>query len=139
MDQTPDFFQLDVRTMTDQLADEPGYYDFRATALAHPQFITLLVEELQALRYMHSRATPVTVYFVQQGPDGPIKIGASRNFAKRLKTLNTSSHVPLTVLGVTAGGYELEAALHRELREHQMSGEWFQPTPEVLSAVRRYA
>jgi hypothetical protein len=121
-----------IREMTDAMAKKPGYYDWRQQAYDNPDYVQLLLEEMQGLRYA---ATKARVYFVQQGAGGPIKIGATRNFDKRLRTLNTGSHVPLTVLGVVAGGYELERSLRAELADDRLFGEWFKPTDRVLAAL----
>jgi hypothetical protein len=44
------------------------------------------------------------IYFIRHGLDGPIKIGRARDVARRLKTLQTASPVPLLLLGVIPGG-----------------------------------
>lgn len=131
----------DVEAMTDTWAGEAGYYQWRLTTLAHPNFLRLFLEEQKSLQYvsdhMRRKATPALVYFVQQGDDGPIKIGASRNFDKRLRTLRTHSPVELNVLGTFPGGFDLERELHHELMDHQLEGEWFSPNDEVLAAFTR--
>ncbi|WP_171898770.1 GIY-YIG nuclease family protein [Curtobacterium sp. UCD-KPL2560] len=133
----------DVEAMTDTWAGESGYYQWRLTTLAHPNFLRLFVEEQRSIRYatahMARKATPAVVYFVQQGDNGPIKIGASRSFTKRLKTLRTNSPVELHVLGTFPGGFDAERDLHHELADHRLEGEWFAPSPPVLSALRRLA
>lgn len=135
-------FGLDLRTITDHYAGEVGYYDFKQTALAHPNFLKLLLEEMKtddAVRaHFRRKSGEVAVYFIQQETDGPIKIGASRNVEARVKTLRTGSHVALNLLGVTAGGFDLERALHHELSDFQLEGEWFSPTPEVFAAINRH-
>ncbi len=130
-----------VEAMTDTWAGEAGYYRWRQTTLAHPNFLRLFIEEQKSLQYDadHTRRklAPAVVYFVQQGNDGPIKIGASRNFDKRLKKLRTHSPVGIRVLGTFPGGFEAERDLHHELAAHQLEGEWFSPTTEVLAALTR--
>lgn len=132
----------DVKTMTDEWAGEPGYYDWRQVAYAHPRFLGLLIEEVrvnkQVADHLERKRVPAVVYFVQQGVGGPIKVGASRNFEKRLKTLNTNSHVRMAVLATTPGGFELERDIHHELNAHRLEGEWFAPHPDVLAVVSRY-
>lgn len=131
----------DVEALTDTWAGESGYYQWRLMTLAHPNFLRLFAEEQQSAEYasehMRRKATPAVVYFVQQGNDGPIKIGASRNFDKRLRTLRTHSAVELNVLGVFPGGFGLERDLHHELMGDQLEGEWFSPTTQVLGAAMR--
>jgi hypothetical protein len=52
------------------------------------------------------------IYFVQQGTDGPIKIGVSTDPEQRLRTLQSSSPQPLTLLAFMPGGVESERDLH---------------------------
>ena len=135
-------YGIDIRAVTDHYAGEEGYYDWRETARQHPRFLQLLIEELRSEKkireYMGHKQTPAFVYFIQQGADGPIKIGATRSIEKRIKTPQTGSHVALSVLAVVPGGFELERDLHHELMEHQLEGEWFAPTPEVMAAAQRH-
>ncbi|QKS15727.1 GIY-YIG nuclease family protein [Curtobacterium sp. Csp2] len=120
----------------------PGYYEFRQTAYAHPEFVRALFDELQLELKLHARRMrtemPVQVYFLQEQQNGYIKIGATRNFDKRLKTLQTGSAKPLVILGVVDGSFALEADIHRELMDHQLEGEWFEPNRDVLSVIARH-
>lgn len=74
------------------------------------------------------------VYFIQQGTDGPIKIGITTNLDNRLRTFQTASPVRLRVLRTEPGGRKRELQLHRRFRSHRMEGEWFQPQP-VLAYI----
>ncbi|MEU8718295.1 GIY-YIG nuclease family protein [Streptomyces sp. NPDC048663] len=54
-----------------------------------------------------------------------VKIGYSKDPAKRLWFVQVGSPVRLELLATYEGGRTLEAALHRYFRRHQMNGEWF--------------
>jgi hypothetical protein len=75
------------------------------------------------------------VYFVRAGPDGPVKIGLARDVARRLKTLQTASPVPLLLLGVVPGDAKVERQLHRRFAGSRLRGEWFTPSPELLAHI----
>jgi hypothetical protein len=73
------------------------------------------------------------LYFVQQGTDGPVKIGVSQDPAKRLSYLQVGNPDPLHLIGAWQGverGDELE--LHAFLEGERLRGEWFKPTRPVL-------
>ena len=72
------------------------------------------------------------VYFIQQGDNGPIKIGYSAEPEKRLQTLSTASPYPLRILKTLKGGKSLEQELHIRFADHQLEGEWFAPDDDLL-------
>jgi len=81
------------------------------------------------------------VYFIQQGDDGPVKIGVSGSARGRLIDLQRSHAEKLTLLGRRTlpegwAARELEAELHHRLRRHRIRGEWFKPSRTVLKVVR---
>lgn len=73
-----------------------------------------------------------TIYFVQMGKTGPIKIGKSRELRMRLDQLQTGSPLQLQVLAEIQAPAELEMQLHAYFDEHRMEGEWFAPAPEII-------
>lgn len=77
------------------------------------------------------------IYFIQSGPQGPIKIGTCKDeyLMKRLSTLQTGNPDGFVVLGIMDGGLDLEGDLHRRFRAHRRSGEWFAPAAEILSFI----
>lgn len=85
-------------------------------------------------RTRSARASTQVVYFIQCD-GGPIKIGVALNVTDRLQTLQCGSPVKLRVIGCLAGGYELEAKLHRRLAAYRLHGEWFVDSPEVRAAL----
>jgi hypothetical protein len=109
---------------------------------------------------------PAGVYFVQAGDDGPIKIGVARaSIPARLKSLQTGNPAPLRLLGylphescdallvrwrqdgIRSGAIawahqsrvSVEVVLHGMFAEGRLEGEWFEPTPELLSFIEAYA
>lgn len=77
----------------------------------------------------------MSVYFIQAGDDGLIKIGRSDNVERRLKALQRGAPVELRVLATFPGGAREEAALHLLLDADSSHGEWFRPTEAVLTAA----
>lgn len=63
------------------------------------------------------------VYFVEGG--GRIKIGFSVKPGDRIKTLSTGSPHHLKLVGTMPGSYRLEKAIHQQLAEYRVQGEWF--------------
>lgn len=69
----------------------------------------------------------------------PVKVGISKDWGKRLKTLQTASHLELALVFAFATPNReiargLEASFHEVLREHRAHGEWFNMHP--MDAVR---
>lgn len=75
------------------------------------------------------------VYFVQARHLGLIKIGFSGNPQKRLRSLKTGSPDELSILKVIKGSPRLEAELHRRFVSDRVRGEWFKPSPALLSFI----
>lgn len=82
---------------------------------------------------------PAFVYFIQRGEGGPIKIGAASNPAARLSTLQTGSPEPLRLLAATPGSLDDEAALHERFASARLSGEWFEPTADLIALIEQVA
>lgn len=77
------------------------------------------------------------IYFIQDTKSRAIKIGTSRNPAARLKELQTAHAHALVLLAVMDGGVTEERKLHQ--RFVRLHGEWFEPTPELITFVRECA
>jgi len=77
----------------------------------------------------------MSVYFIQAGEDGPIKIGHTSNVPSRLKSLQTGHAAKLKVLGQCEGDKKLEKSLHHKFAEHRLTGEWFNPVQEILAEI----
>lgn len=77
------------------------------------------------------------VYFIQEQPEGRIKIGKSRNPKKRLMNLQTGNPDPLEVIACLPGGRVEETLLHQKLDRYRCTrGEWFHPTKGLLGYIR---
>ena len=79
------------------------------------------------------------VYFVQEGDDGPVKIGTAglRNVMSRVGGLQTGNPRKLHLRRVVRGGAGLEVTLQRRYAAHRIRGEWFEPHPELLEIAIR--
>lgn len=75
------------------------------------------------------------VYFVQQGEDGPIKIGLAKNVVARLDGLRASNPSELYVRAIVPGDHDLEAEIHLRFAKHHIRGEWFHPDLALLGYI----
>lgn len=78
------------------------------------------------------------IYFIQDGENGPIKIGYSDDVAGRIKELSTSTHNDLRVLLVISGEYEQETQLHKRFSLAHKKREWFWPVKELVEFIDGY-
>jgi hypothetical protein len=81
------------------------------------------------------------VYFLQAQSGGRIKIGVSKDAAKRVASLRTSSPEPVEVVGlmVCNEGGALEGRLHKQFAHIRTHGEWFEPTQELWVFINDHA
>lgn len=78
----------------------------------------------------------MSVYFVQVGKDGPIKIGTTHGDPRgRLGALQTSHHETLVLLGSISGGVNVEGVWQHRFKALRLRGEWFRAAPELLAAI----
>jgi hypothetical protein len=75
------------------------------------------------------------VYFAQEGDNGPVKVGWSRDAAERLGNLAVGNSNRLRLLHTVPGGPALELHIHELLAEHRIRGEWFHPSQPVLDLI----
>jgi hypothetical protein len=73
------------------------------------------------------------VYMIQQGADGPIKIGFSSDIRARISGLQTANPYPLRLLKTIPGNELLERKLHSRFAKHRLVGEWFKPEADLLA------
>jgi hypothetical protein len=73
-------------------------------------------------------------YFIRSVATGLIKIGSSVDPVARLMDLTRQSadHLELVAIGGS------ERALHSELADSRVHGEWFRPSPPVLAKIREF-
>jgi len=82
-------------------------------------------------------ARDCSIYFIQAGKGGPIKVGNALDVRQRLNTLQVASPEKLTLLHSMSGTPELEKAYHKEWAEHRLRGEWFRPARDILLFISR--
>lgn len=75
----------------------------------------------------------MTVYFIQAGEGGPIKIGLADDVAARLMELQVGNHECLTVLRTVDGNRSVERWFHRHFADKRLRGEWFRRCDSMLS------
>jgi hypothetical protein len=73
------------------------------------------------------------VYFIRCADD--VKIGWSKNVAKRMRAIQTTASAPLELLGTFRGTRDDERELHRRFAALHKHGEWFSASDDLLSAV----
>lgn len=76
------------------------------------------------------------IYFIQQGNDGPIKIGISWEIKKRLRDISVSSPFNPMVLALIPGNREKEKQLHRKFKKEHLRGEWFKASDRLMEFIR---
>jgi hypothetical protein len=74
------------------------------------------------------------IYLIQSGGTGPVKIGLTTNPAKRVAQLQTGNPMPLKLVAQIAGDRSVEGHLHRAFGRFHLTGEWFNPAPEIFAA-----
>lgn len=79
------------------------------------------------------------VYFLESQANLYIKIGWTVNLDRRFRTISTMSPVPIKVLGVMAGGEEVERKVHFRFSESCHHGEWFEPSDSLHDFIREHA
>ncbi len=84
------------------------------------------------------------VYLMQwDTEDGPIKIGATCDIKTRLRDMQTASPYLVILARLIHTDHKniahmFERALHHELHEFRMRGEWFRDEPEVWDVFAKY-
>ena len=73
------------------------------------------------------------IYFIQAGPDGPVKIGWTTNLKRRTNALQTGAHVKLATIRTIDAPEWAEPWLHDQFAQHRAHGEWFTFHPDMLT------
>lgn len=79
------------------------------------------------------------VYFIQQGVNGPIKIGTALNPIDRMINLQRGSGYKLVLLGVIKGGVAAEKILHKRFGHLNIHHEWFSPGDDLKCFISESA
>lgn len=77
------------------------------------------------------------VYFLRSKQTGDIKIGWTRQLARRSANLSHSVPGGADVLATIGGDRSLEEHLHETFAAHRLNGEWFSPAPGLLSLIEQ--
>jgi hypothetical protein len=78
----------------------------------------------------------MSIYFIQAGPSGPIKIGyTSVNVALRMFRMQPGNHETLRLLGWMPGEYGDEHRLLKQFASLKTRGEWHRPDVELLTFI----
>jgi hypothetical protein len=82
-----------------------------------------------------------TIYFIQAGRSGPVKIGqTNKPILQRLSGLQSGNHERLYILATIPDSNDTyERSLHRQFRPLHIRGEWFRNDPELLRFIDLYA
>lgn len=79
-----------------------------------------------------------SVYFIQSGSDGPVKIGFAGDPGARLKTLQTGHPEVLVIRAVLPDRIQAdEKDLHERFRHLWIQGEWFRPGPDLMAYIKK--
>lgn len=77
----------------------------------------------------------MSVYFMQYGPGGLVKIGVTTDLDKRQRALQKGDGPRLSLLRVIDGGFPEERWLHRHFSNLCVGGEWFRFDGAMLTVV----
>ncbi len=75
----------------------------------------------------------VFIYFAADGE--LIKIGRTKNAARRIATLATGNPRCVTLLGTMKGTDDTERMLHHSFRVWRVRGEWFERSQSLLDFI----
>ena len=77
------------------------------------------------------------IYFIQEGKNGSLKIGYSRNNIKRrLSQFQVSSSRDLYLLCFIDGDIGMEKRIHNTFHSIKDRGEWFHPYPHLIEYIK---
>ena len=77
------------------------------------------------------------IYFIQNGKQGPIKIGYTKGDVEvRLSNLQSASPCKLYLLGTMVGDKAVESRLHKKFDVFNTAGEWFKPDRILIDYIR---
>ena len=78
----------------------------------------------------------ISVYFIQCGTAGPVKIGKAYNVPARRKSLQTAHHEELTIIRTISDVHlNVEGWLHRRYKHLKIRSEWFTHDPDMLVVI----
>lgn len=102
---------------------------------------------MSRIRSVHPDEWPITtrglwrhIYVIQEGEDGPVKVGIAANAFLRRNGLQVGNHRRLFVRAVfhvdcRDAAWNLERRVHGELKDRSIGGEWFECAPDAVVAI----
>lgn len=87
------------------------------------------------MMYVNPHSRMVTIYFIQAGDGGPIKIGWAVDPLLRLREIQKHNHCQLHLRATRDAARSDETEYHHLFKAHRMHGEWFRPAPEILAEI----
>jgi hypothetical protein len=106
-----------------------------------PAGVHFNVQESRAvdqLAFWRGHAEASFVYFIQDGEEGPVKIGLSKSPEQRLPKLQTGNPRELFLRHVIPGDLKIERGLHTRFAQARIRREWF-GGPEYLPIILAFA
>lgn len=80
---------------------------------------------------------PGLVYFVEAVGTDLVKIGFSRDLARRFSALQAHGGATLRLLAAVPGTEKRERAIHKRFAGDRAHGEWFKRTPQLSARIDR--
>ena len=79
------------------------------------------------------------IYVIEEGINGPVKIGTAVDIKKRIKALQAGNSKKLNLLITFEGDRSLECKIHKALDKYRIPGtkEWFYRVNEVFSYLQK--
>lgn len=78
------------------------------------------------------------IYFIRAvGSNGPIKIGASKNIARRMIEVEQWCPFPLELLAVIDGDLTVERRIQLHFSDSHSHQEWFHPTEKLVRLIAK--
>lgn len=94
------------------------------------------IQEIAAEWCRPGSRRPGSVYFIQSGSTGPVKIGFATDPGSRMRSLQTGHPEKLRVLAVVQEATQMdEKDLHSRFAHLRIQGEWFQPGSDLLAYI----
>ncbi len=112
----------EARLLTDDIRSRIGEINRLSSALVR-----------QARRHRSASS----VYFIQAGLFGLIKIGSATDPTARLAMFQTGCPEELRLIAAIPGGGVAERRLHKQFAHLRVRGEWFQPAEELLGYIEQ--
>src|SRR3990167_418824 len=75
----------------------------------------------------------MSIYFIQVGDDGPVKIGYSTNPKERCRYLQSLHFEKLKIIREIDGDFRAERYFHKRFLSNKLRGEWFNFSHDMMT------